>query len=396
MKIAYVVETLTNGLGYIDNVLPPELAKLGAEVHVLTCRLPPYYARSAAHFGVMLNTQIEPNEVVCEGVTIHTLKFRFIGRRVVMRGLCKKLREIQPDAVIVRGISSIVLGQVIFIKLVLGFRLVTSTGQSYSAVPVSIRKCRKYSLAGVKSYWSRYIMGRLFSLFVTKCVPSVDDGGEALVEFYGVPRSKLQTIPLGVDTRRFFPVGDAASIDERARVRSNLNIENDEIVVIWTGRMEMSKGIDLLAAAVQSLFEKGWSIRCVFVGDGPAAVTLSGYSRAIHVPFMPWIELPAYYRAADIAVWPHGITTSTLDASACGLPVIMSDTEKAKERWQGIGMVYDDGNVESLMAAIFSFCDDRHRHNVGARGSTLMRERYSWPNIARQFLAVLSQGDVIQ
>lgn len=393
MKIAYVVETYTEGLGYIDNVLPKELGRAGDQVHLITCRLPAYYQNSASFFGGLTEKAEFSSEERFEYCTLHTCTYTRFGARILINGLFRKLKNIKPDVVIVRGIASPVLGQVVLAKLFLGFKIFTSTGQAYSALPHALREGGPLSRARVSNFFSRVLLGKFFSLFVTKCIGSTDDCVDAVVDFYGVPRKKTKVISLGVDTDVFFPVSNSASLEARSIFRDSLGILDKEIVCIWTGRMTVGKSVDVLAQAVDELSAEGYPFVALFVGDGPESEKLRVYKKSIVRPFVPWTELSEFYRAADIAVWPRSITTSTLDASACGLPVILSDQEKAQERWMGIGSTYKEGCVASLKETLLKYQDDVWRSSTGLKAAVRMRELYSWKFIAQAFRRELQSDE---
>lgn len=149
--------------------------------------------------------------------------------------------------------------------------------------------------------------------------------------------------------------------------------------------MTANKGIILLAQAIEELNSEGISVCGLFVGSGPEAEKLASYPHSIHHDFVKWKELGQLYRAADVAVWPLSITTSTLDASACGLPVIMSNEEVATERWMGIGSSYESGSVEMLKKELLVYLDFELRKQRGISGVARMKEFYSWPVVAKQF-----------
>jgi len=394
MKLVYIVETYTEGLGYIDNVLPIELARLGVDVHIVTCRLPPYYQNSMAFFGSLLEKRTCSSETNNSGVTIHTMPYTSVFGRVFIKGFLRVLKDIDPDVVIVRGISSPVLGQAAIAKILLRYKLFTSTGQAYSAISRAVSRGGFFSRARLANFFSRYLLGRILSLFVSQCIASSEDGGDAVVEFYGVPRRKVTVISLGVDTEKFFPVSDGKHLIERNKVRNRLGIPMHDIVCIWTGRMTGHKYLRVLAEAVEDLNREGHAFTALFVGDGPEAKDLEGYSKSIHIPFMLWVELPPIYRAADIAVWPRSITTSTLDASASGLPVIMSEGERATERWQGIGSAYIEGSVESLKKELLKFLEEDVRRTTGQAAAAKMKSQYSWTTISKKFLNLFSIFDL--
>ena len=149
--------------------------------------------------------------------------------------------------------------------------------------------------------------------------------------------------------------------------------------------MTAFKAVELLAEAVEQLNGEGIRFEALFIGDGPSSESLTGYKHSKRLGFLPWKELPQYYRAADIAVWPKSLTTSTLDATACGLPVILSDEESAVERWEGTGTSYKSGEIEDLKRALLKFKDDETRQNIRVVAFQKTESYYSWSIIARQF-----------
>ena len=385
MKIVYIVETFTEGLGYIDNVLPLEFAKLGHDVTLLTAGLPPYYMSEENFFGNCDKDVCRvPN--INKSYTMIYLPYLFLGKRIIIKNLLEHLKLIKPDVVVVRGISSFVLGQVVLYKIFLNFSLFTSTGQSYSSLPKNLRDSKPYSFVRIKNFLLRELPGRLFSYFVDSCIGSTEDCVDCVVDFYGIPRIKTHSISLGVDTELFFPSSDDASKRESNKIRSKFGLSSNSILCIWTGRLAKGKAAWVLAEAVERMCNMGHDFHALFIGSGPEEEKIRTYKNSTLMPFMSWKDLPPYYRAADIAVWPRLITTSTLDASACGLPVVMSNKERAAERWNGIGLTYEEVEVESLIRVLTMLTDDEYRLKLGAAGANRMKNEFNWQYIANKFI----------
>ncbi len=70
------------------------------------------------------------------------------------------------------------------------------------------------------------------------------------------------------------------------------------------------------------------------------------------VDFVPFYELNKYYQCADIGVWPTQESTSALDAGSTGIPVIMNNTVKANNMYEGNGLTYELNNLDSLVEQI--------------------------------------------
>lgn len=162
-----------------------------------------------------------------------------------------------------------------------------------------------------------------------------DGEKEMLVQTYGATPSRVNVVPCGVDTLRFRPM-------KKARVRCRLELPEDEPVVVYVGRIEPLKGIDvLIRAAAQTDFP----FRLLIVGgdgkDSARKEELKGLAadvgiaqRVTFLDAVPHRDLPLYYNAADICVVPsyyESFGLVAVEAMACGTPVIASRVGGLKE-----------------------------------------------------------------
>lgn len=147
------------------------------------------------------------------------------------------------------------------------------------------------------------------------------------LESLGLDVGSTYIVGRGVDGERFRP-GD------RRAAREGLSLPADDPLLVWVGRMEPVKGLDVLLAAVRGVIASGQRLQLRLVGDGSertrlAALT-SEYGLGDHVGFVGPVshdELPNWYRAADYAVLPsrsEGIPNVLLESIACGTPFIAS------------------------------------------------------------------------
>jgi len=151
---------------------------------------------------------------------------------------------------------------------------------------------------------------------------------DTLVNLYGVSPLRISCIPCGVDTERFRPAGAAG-------LRRSLGVEPDEPLVLFVGRIEPLKGIDILLRAVAQMEGR---FRLLVVGgddkDGERLADLKALAaelgiarRVLFLDAVPHSELPAYYNAADVCVVPsyyESFGLVALEAMACGIPVVAS------------------------------------------------------------------------
>ena len=160
-------------------------------------------------------------------------------------------------------------------------------------------------------------------------VVSTEEEKDDLARLYHASRHNIRVIPAGVDIELFHPV-------DKAEARQALGLK-EKRVILYTGRIEPLKGLDLLLNAV-SLLEGGSDTRLIIVGGKPGrdkeldrlksvAAQLGIESMVTFTGAVNQSELPNYYSAADVFVIPsyyESFGLAALEAMACGTPVVAS------------------------------------------------------------------------
>lgn len=238
----------------------------------------------------------------------------------------------------------------------------------------------------LRCFVTRTVPGRLVSLATEKCYGVTNDCAEIAWRYYGVQRHKVKMMSLGVDTDFFFPVISDDTIQERAALRQRLGFSEDDIVCIYTGKLTEGKNALILAEAMERLRSMGKPFRGLFIGGGPQKQSIRAHPSSVVLDFMPFSELAAYYRTADIGVWPADESTSTLDAAACGLPLIVSDGIVYREHVEGNGIVYKMNDLDDLVHNLLRLIDPQERKRLGLLGADKMARTFSWESVARRRL----------
>jgi glycosyltransferase involved in cell wall biosynthesis len=205
-------------------------------------------------------------------------------------------------------------------------------------------------------------------------------------------RRPMRVIPLGVDLDAF--KADRASAEPVFR---QLQWEkNGPAVVGYLGRFTEAKGLPLLMNVLSKL-NTPW--RALFVGAGPLEAQLRGWA----APFGDRVRLctdvrhadvPAYLNAMDMMVAPSQTTPQwreqfgrmLIEAFACGVPVIGSDSGEIPHVIADAGVVVGERDEAGWRAAIESLLTDTARRCDLAQRGLARAPQFAWSNIARQYL----------
>ncbi|MEH1820684.1 MAG: glycosyltransferase family 4 protein [Nostoc sp.] len=226
-------------------------------------------------------------------------------------------------------------------------------------------------------------------------------GGQTVVETlkarkgYSLP---MRLIPLGVDVNHFYP-----SVDSKHQIRRFLAWEEKGTPVIgFLGRFVPEKGLDLLMQVIDSL-QTPW--RALFVGNGAMESSLRTWAK--HYPEQVRIctdvkhsEVPQYLNAMDILVapsqtisnWREQFGRMLIEAFACGVPVIGSDSGEIPYVIQDAGLVVGEKDELGWVAAISELLNSPSgRQELATKGLERAHTLYAWTSVAKQHLEFFTE-----
>jgi len=152
---------------------------------------------------------------------------------------------------------------------------------------------------------------------------------EVLLQKLGCDRRKIRIIYFGVDTKKFKP----SPKDEGLVERLNLS---DSPVVISLRSLKPIYDITTLINSVPNVLREIPNTKFIICGSGPQEGMLKSLAKSLgvedNVIFLGEIDndlLPKYMALADVYVSTSlsdaGLSASTAEAMACGLPVVITD-----------------------------------------------------------------------
>jgi glycosyltransferase involved in cell wall biosynthesis len=389
MRIVLISEVFARNMGYLENILPKYLARLGAEVDVIACSLAPNYRQDPRRETYRnFHDAIPPGSVeTLEGFRLHVVGHTRTLGHVRLLGLDRKLGELRPHIVQTMTPIGWIAVDAAVNRMRLGYRLFSGCHYHASVFPLAQKQAGPLDPERLRCLAERGAHGRAASWLTEKCYAISPDCAEVAARFFGVPRKKIEICPLGVDTEMFHPICGRDEVEARNELRHRLGFREEEIVCVYSGRFTPDKNPLLLARAVAELNQAGEPFRGLFVGHGNEGEEIARCAGCVVHPFVPVGELAAFYRASDIAVWPAQESMSMLDAAACGRPVIANDRMGDAERLTGCGLQYCLCDARDLAEKIRSLRSAAVREGLGSRGAWRMQEEYSWEAIAARRLA---------
>ena len=194
----------------------------------------------------------------------------------------------------------------------------------------------------------------------------------------------------GIDTTFFSP--DQVTELERVTLREKLNIQPDNFVFVFVGRIVSDKGINELIKAfsqLQAVENKPTGIKLLLVGglendlDPLNPETLAEINQnkdIISVGFQQ--DVRSFFAIADALVFPsyrEGFPNVVMQAGAMGLPSIVSDINGCNEIIiEGEnGLIIPPKNVEKLKEKMLTLAKDKNLYTkLKGNSRRMIENRY--------------------
>ncbi len=198
--------------------------------------------------------------------------------------------------------------------------------------------------------------------------------------------------PLGVDLDLFRP--DAAA---RRRVRASLGWTDDGPPVIgFIGRFVPEKGLRFLMRVLEGV-KAPW--RLLFLGGGAMEPELRRWAALredrVRIASVAHDRVPDYVNALDVVCapsetarhWREQFGRMLIEAFACGVPVIGSDSGEIPYVIGDAGVVAREGDLQAWIEPLERLLEDADaRRELGQKGLERAKNVYAWPTVAQGYL----------
>ncbi len=215
---------------------------------------------------------------------------------------------------------------------------------------------------------------------------------------FGVDPARIAVIPLAADPIHR-PLDRAACADS---VRRKHGISAP--FILYVGTLQPRKNVGVLIRAFGSLGRRaGLPHKLLIVGKPkymvePVHEAIRESGRAQDIVFAGFVDdadLPTYYNAADVFVFPslyEGFGLPVVEAMQCGTPVICSNASCLPEVVGDGALLADPNDADAFAAALERVLGDSALAEQLVQRGLARAGQFSWDRTARETLAVYDQA----
>ena len=217
----------------------------------------------------------------------------------------------------------------------------------------------------------------------------------------GFPRDKIQVSYNGVDPQKYNP--ESVSAEQVRKIRESYGLKDDDLMILFLGRLVGVKGVDKLIMAMPHVLLKIPKAKLVIVGVGDLQEYLTNLVRTMRLDdyvrfrfdFIPEEERILNYAACDVAVFPSlyepfGIVA--LEAMSMERPVVVGATGVSGMREiviccseEQCGYHIDPNNPSDIAWGITSALESPEKRKwLGKNGRKRVLKEFTWSRIAEK------------
>lgn len=230
-------------------------------------------------------------------------------------------------------------------------------------------------------------------LFAYRKVDVITAQSAAAANIIRKQRIKQPILPIscGIDLQCFYPNPN----EDHLRYCQRYGLDQDKKLFLFLGRIDGEKRVDLLVRTMKQLNRQ--DIQLAVAGHGAVENSLKHMvdgmglnDRVKFTGFIPAEDVPGLMNSVDVFVMPSEaelLSISTLEAMACGRPVILANALALPELVKdGVnGYLFKPGDVNALASRINSMADHPERWDEMGIASREIAVQHNLEDVIRKF-----------
>ncbi len=217
----------------------------------------------------------------------------------------------------------------------------------------------------------------------------------------GFPADKIQVCHNGVDPEKYCP--EHVDKEKVSEIKQKYGLNNDDLMILFIGRLVGVKGIDKLIQAMPQVLEKIPNAKLVILGLGEMRDFLEKLVQKLKLQdvvkfcfeFVPEEDRIAHYAACDVAVFPSlyepfGIVA--LEAMSMEKPVVVGATGVSGMREVVVpsgpdqcGFHINPNDPADIAWGIINAVQDTQKKTqLGKNGRKRVLQQFTWDSVAKR------------
>ncbi len=300
----------------------------------------------------------------------------------------KVLNEFKPDVVHLQTAETIALA---IMQYVHKYNIpLVSTGHAYPDNVTGqfkfLKPVKKPVDAAVRAYMASFLKHSEYATVPTEI--AIDGLMPKHKKSFKVT---VEAISNGIDLSEFFPAKPSAKICKKYK------IDLKKPRIIYVGRVDPEKSIDVLISAFSKVSERLPEVEFMIVGDGIAKPDLEEQARDLglkdKVRFLGRVmppELQEIYRAGDVFATASETETQgivLIEAAATGLPLVAVDAGAVSELCQNgkNGILCKPKDVNAIAEALISLLNSKKLQSEYSKNSIEIAKKHDLSHTLKRF-----------
>lgn len=389
MKIVHVEDAFFPNTGYQLPLLAKYMSLKGHDVTIVSSEMEKIPNTLK---GFFLNEDVGTidNEYTKEtGVKIIRLPLisYISGRAIFSNQLLKTVKLISPEIIFVHGNDTLT-----------GIIFLMNAKKIEAPIVMDSHMLEMASVNNLNKVFRRFYKMFITPIILKRNICVIRTQNDDYIEKHlGIPLDNSPWISTGSDVFKFKPCNET-----KLEFRLENKISADDFVIIYAGKLDKHKGGKFLAEA---LVEEFYGLRrnIVFIvvgnvdgdyGEEIEQIFSESKNRILRFPTQSYKNLPKYYQASDLAVFPKQCSLSFYDVQSSGLPVLLEDNGINIQRLQhGNGVIFKEDNVEDFRKKIHEMVNisDEDFIKMSKNAREYVLEHFNYESITDKYINILER-----